>query len=130
MINESSVFLTARILRMGKVLFSQSQGFLPWSSSRSFLFGGGGGEGGTPVPSSFPGLCSQVLCQGVPQSHLVGGSPRTGPPVRTGVPPPPHQDKTRESTCYASCGMFLAVTQEDFLVNLESMKHRIISQIT
>ena len=47
------IFITARIRRMGKVMFSQVCVC---------------SQGGTPVPGSFQGVWSQVLSWGVPQS--------------------------------------------------------------
>ena len=98
--------------------------------------------GGTPVlagvvPLSWPGRIPQSQQgpkTGVPPRQDMTGVPPAGtglwyPPVRTGVPPtrtglpltrtwvpiPPRQN-SRASTCYATGGMRLAVTQEDFLL--------------
>ena len=91
-----SIF-TARIRRMGKVMFSQVC-VRPHS-------------GGNPVSGSFLGLWVQVLSQGVPQSQVggitqyqvervpqsqVGCTPGLGyPPSWTGLGYPPVPDRTR-----------------------------------
>ena len=92
---------TARIRRVGKVIFSQvcpftRGGGLPQSQVLSQVSGPRSFLGGTPSPRFFPRSLLPV-------------------PFPAGVPLPPRQN-SRSSTCYAAGGMPLVVTQEDFLV--------------
>ena len=85
--------------------------------------------GGTPVPGSFPGLWSQVLSWGMPQSWP-GGTPvpAGGTQDRTGVPPQPEQDwgipLPRDRTADAARGMPLGLSCEsDFCSGFWDLNH-------
>ena len=134
---------TARIRRMGKVMFPVCQ----------FMPGGGGGvtpspsqktsTGRMPFPEGHPSDCSQFPSGVVPQFQVGYPIPseERGTPVPSGVPKSQvggTQSQARDtpvlgypwlglgyllrqnsmvSTCYVADGMPLAFTQEDFLVS-------------
>ena len=125
---------TARIRRVGEgtvftgVYLSTSGGgypsprFFPGHWSHVLSRGGGGyprpGQGGTPVLAwghPWPGQD-----WGTPPWPGQDGisPPPTQPALGYSPPPPPGQNSSRISTCYAPGGMSLAFIQEDFLVTL------------
>ena len=131
-ISDHRIFFTARIQRMGKVMFSVCPppgvgGRMEVPSPRFFglwsqVLSLGGLGRGTPVPGTFPGLWSQVLSGGVPVPD--GGGAYPSPSLRRGGGTPgqgTHQPGLGFPLPYLALGyplggMPLAVTQEDFLV--------------
>ena len=73
--------------------------------------------GGYPSPRFFPRSLVPGPFKGVPQDGVLpvrSGQIRTPQPGQGRVPPSPRQN-SRANTCYATGGMPLAFTQEDFL---------------
>ena len=121
LVNICCIF-TARIRRIGKVMFSQVSihlhpGGVPQSQVLSQVLSRRYPSPSLGVPQSQSGRrypSALVRTQKYPKlrQHL-GTPPQPGQDWGT---PLPHQD-SRVSTCYTAGGMTLAVTQEDFLVS-------------